>query len=106
MPSRAPIHRPAFYKSRPQQKKEAEKKRPSSHKRGYTRKWAEAREHYLIENPLCAECTKHDIVEAASEVDHIIPHKGDMELFWDRKNWQGLCKPCHSKKTMKEGRFG
>jgi 5-methylcytosine-specific restriction protein A len=40
----------------------------------------------------------------ATEVDHIIPHKGDMKLFWDSDNWQGLCKSCHSKKTAKEQR--
>ena len=32
-------------------------------------------------------------------VDHIIPHRGDPELFWDRSNWQALCKNCHDRKT-------
>ena len=40
----------------------------------------------------------------AKEVDHIIPHRGDMQLFWDVANWQGLCKSCHSKKTAQEQR--
>ena len=35
-------------------------------------------------------------------VDHITPHRGDMRLFWDRRNWQGLCRPCHSRKTRRE----
>lgn len=40
-------------------------------------------------------------------VDHIIPHKGDMELFWDRNNWQAMAKECHDKKTATEdGGFG
>ena len=39
----------------------------------------------------------------AKEVDHIIPHKGNMKLFWDSdNNWSPLCKSCHSKKTAKE----
>ena len=40
-------------------------------------------------------------------VDHIIPHKGDKVLFWDRSNWQPLCKTCHDTKTAREdGGFG
>lgn len=47
------------------------------------------------------------MVRAATEVDHIIPHRGDQQLFWDTNNWQGLCKPCHSRKTAQEdGGFG
>ena len=33
---------------------------------------------------------------------HIRPHRGDPVLFWDEKNWQSLCKPCHDKKTWNE----
>lgn len=32
---------------------------------------------------------------AATVVDHVIPHKGDLGLFWDLTNWQPLCKLCH-----------
>lgn len=43
----------------------------------------------------------------ATIVDHIIPHKGNMELFWDRDNWQAMSKECHDKKTAREdGGFG
>lgn len=43
----------------------------------------------------------------ASIVDHIIPHKGDKQLFWDRDNWQPLCKKHHDRKTATEdGGFG
>jgi len=38
-------------------------------------------------------------------VDHIKPHKGDMELFWDSDTWQPLCKSCHdSIKAREEAR--
>lgn len=30
---------------------------------------------------------------------------GDSKLFWDRTNWQSLCKPCHDRKTMTENRY-
>ena len=38
---------------------------------------------------------------------HIIPHNCDMKLFWNKNNWQSLCKKCHSRKTaLKNGAFG
>jgi 5-methylcytosine-specific restriction protein A len=47
------------------------------------------------------------LVEPAAVVDHITPHGGDEALFWDRDNWQPLCKPCHDAKTAREdGGFG
>ncbi|WP_366881176.1 HNH endonuclease [Halothiobacillus sp.] len=62
---------------------------------------------YLSLHPLCAACQRHDRTVAASVVDHIKPHKGNRELFWDEHNWQGLCKPCHDVKTAREdGGFG
>lgn len=41
-------------------------------------------------------------------VDHVVPHRGDKNLFWNaRGNWQALCVSCHSRKTVKEdGGFG
>jgi len=32
-------------------------------------------------------------------VDHIVPHRGSYELFWNQRNWQSLCKRCHDLKT-------
>lgn len=44
---------------------------------------------------------------AATVVDHITPHGGDVALFWDVANWQGLCKAHHDEKTAREdGGFG
>jgi len=43
----------------------------------------------------------------ATEADHIMPHKGDWNLFMLRSNLQGLCAHCHSVKTAREdGGFG
>jgi 5-methylcytosine-specific restriction endonuclease McrA len=41
-------------------------------------------------------------VVKAELVDHIIPHKGNRSLFWDRSNWQGLTKRDHDRKTALE----
>lgn len=40
-------------------------------------------------------CAQLGLDVLATVVDHIKPHRGDMALFWDEANWQGLCKPCH-----------
>lgn len=28
-------------------------------------------------------------------VDHVIPHLGDMQIFWKRDDWQSLCDECN-----------
>lgn len=77
--------------------------------RGYGSAWQRARAHYLRAHPLCAMCQQLGRAELATVVDHRIPHKlgqaidtGDAaqieaarRLFWDRGNWQPLCKRCH-----------
>lgn len=80
--------------------------RESSNKRGYNSAWRRARIGYLARHPVCVECDKIGLVVGATEVDHIIAHKGDKELFWDSKNWQALCKSHHSRKTARENAWG
>lgn len=58
----------------------------------------------LAMEPSCRECAKADIVTAATEVDHIIPHRGDMDLFISIENTQSLCRRHHSMKTAREKR--
>ncbi|MGY4876495.1 HNH endonuclease [Vreelandella aquamarina] len=72
-----------------------DQRRGSAASRGYGYKWQKAREEYLREHPLCVFCQRRGKVTPASVVDHIVPHKGDLKLFWRRSNWQSLCKPCH-----------
>lgn len=67
-----------------------------------TRWWRRESKLFLSRNPLCVHCMELGVVTAAEEVDHIEPHRGDERLFRDRSNWQGLCKPCHSRKTASE----
>lgn len=69
--------------------------RKSSSERGYGYKWQQAREGFLQNHPLCADHEKRGYVVEADVVDHIKPHRGDMKLFWDKSNWQSLCKQCH-----------
>ncbi|AEJ02185.1 HNH endonuclease [Nitrosomonas sp. Is79A3] len=102
-------------------KKLQDQNRESSSGRGYGHKWRQAREGYLKKHPLCVRCDLGGFVEIASIVDHIVPHRlgeaiesGDhikidiaSKLFWDRNNWQSLCKTCHDRKTaIEDGGFG
>ncbi len=67
-----------------------------------TRAWRDSRLAFLKRNPVCVDCDELGVVTEATEVDHIEPHRGDRALFFDRSNWQSLCKPCHSRKTARE----
>ena len=73
--------------------------RLNSHQRGYTNRWHKARRTYLARNPMCVHCLAAGRSEPATQVDHIVPHRGDQELFWRSTNWQALCASCHSRKT-------
>lgn len=88
-------------------KTDYERKRMSASKRGYNSRWRKARETYLLSHPFCVRCLELGRYEKATVVDHIIPHKGNSSLFWNRDNWQPLCKCCHDRKTATEdGGFG
>ena len=88
-------------------RKQQDERRGSAAARGYGARWRKARALYLSRHPLCAECLRLGRTVAASVVDHIRPHKGSRTLFWDERNWQALCKPCHDAKTAREdGGFG
>jgi len=96
-----PEHAALAEKRRQQQRAQYDKRRESAAKRGYGRKWQEAREGFLSRNSLCVACKQRGRIEPATVVDHIKPHRGDMALFWDRSNWQALCERCHNLKTAR-----
>ncbi len=49
---------------------------------------------------ICEQCGKEGD-ERTIVVDHRIPHRGDLEKFWDVENLWVLCKRCHDVKTAK-----
>lgn len=80
----------------------ANRRRGSAASRGYGPRWRRVRAAYLRSHPVCVMCGAQAVV-----VDHIVPHRGDMRLFWNHDNWQPLCKACHSRKTAEtDGGFG
>ena len=51
-------------------------------------------------------CRGQGIVTAATEVDHVVPHRGDIALMFDLGNLQALCAHCHARKTASETGWG
>ncbi|MDA2932642.1 HNH endonuclease [Nitrospinae bacterium AH-259-F20] len=74
--------------------------RGTSTERGYGARWQRLRVLVLKRQPICNLCKR----KPATEVDHIKPKAaggGD-----EMDNLQGLCKPCHTRKTYAEARGG
>lgn len=65
--------------------------RATAAQRGYGMAWQKYRIGYLRSHPYCTKCNR-----IASVVDHIQPHRGDQDRFWDKSNHQSLCATCHS----------
>jgi 5-methylcytosine-specific restriction endonuclease McrA len=65
----------------------------------YTLQWSHLRKSVLTDAAYtCAECGQ---IQLDLDVDHIVKHEGDPTRFWNRANLQALCKPCHSRKTVR-----
>ena len=80
-------------------RKVIDRERGTAASRGYDYRWQQNRKRFLADHPLCVMCDVNGLVVVATVVDHIIPHKGNAELFNDASNWQALCKCCHDRKT-------
>ncbi|WP_371369969.1 HNH endonuclease [Pseudomonas sp. QL9] len=101
--------------------RQAPKAKPlSSAAKGYGYRWKMARADHLRRNPLCVFCLLEQRQTRAVLVDHKIAHRlgdaivsGDPEriaqarrLFWDRNNWQSLCKLCHDSTKQRMEKSG
>lgn len=62
----------------------------------YGRKWRNERAKYLALHPFCIMCETEGKRALATVVDYVVPHRGDLSLFWDRENWQALCAHHHN----------
>ena len=75
-------------------------KKPTETKRIGGRRRQALRAALFAADPLCAECQRQGRVTLAAERDHIVPlAEGGTE---DASNTQGLCVPCHEKKSEAE----
>ena len=71
-----------------------------------TAAWQRLRESQLAQEPLCRYCSEMGRTTAATVCDHIEPHKGDEQLFFDADNLQSLCKTCHDSVKQREEHLG
>lgn len=97
MPRAPETFRPHWVAKRaslPRFKQHQHERRGSARERGYDTRWQKARAAWLAVHPLCVCCRANGIAHPASVLDHIEPHKGDRQKFWDSTNWQGLCEWC------------
>lgn len=94
--SRCPAH------ERTQRRDEDSRRDPAVRALYNSTRWRETSRLYRASNPLCVRCGT-----LAEVVDHIVPHRGDYQRFWDAGNWQSMCATCHNLKTYHEdGAFG
>lgn len=71
-----------------------------------TAEWRALRWSVLVDGLFtCARC---ELVgqSAGLVADHVIPHRGDRAMFFDRTNLQCLCKACHDGAKQREERAG
>jgi 5-methylcytosine-specific restriction protein A len=106
MPTRAPIHRPLWWK--PKAAKERQRKalidqhRPSAPERGYDNAWRALRKRFLQFNP---SCCYPGCLSAAEHVDHYltIAERPDLRLEW--RNLRPYCAHHHNQRTAREQGF-
>jgi len=111
MPYRPPVHSP--HRPRRDYREEAisRQQRPEQvdiDAIRHTMRWQKVRKYYLASYPLCADPygvhQREQRIEAASQVDHVIPLASRPDLAYDWTNLQSLCVPCHARKSMQERR--
>ena len=86
-------------------------KRSNSNARGYDYRWHQRAKAFRAKYPLCgmrpgnqrpvlSYCFEAGRATPGAQVDHVVPHGGNMDLFWDEiGNWQTLCQACGIRKT-------
>jgi 5-methylcytosine-specific restriction protein A len=86
-------------------------RRGTNYERGYTWEWSKRAELFRQRYPLCgmrpggrppvlSQCHDEGRLTPAEQVDHVVPHRGDVDAFWNEEgNWQSLCASCHTRKT-------
>jgi 5-methylcytosine-specific restriction protein A len=84
--------------------REYDKERDQTEERQWihSTRWRKASKLFLDQHSLCTECERQERLTPAYLVDHIEPHCGSYEKFWNEENWQGLCNACHEEKHKGE----
>lgn len=70
----------------------------------HTYRWTKESKVFRESNPLCELCASRGIASPAEVVDHIIPIAVCND-FWDKSNWQSLCRKCNIEKGNRDKRL-
>ncbi|HSW63672.1 MAG TPA: AAA family ATPase [Dissulfurispiraceae bacterium] len=62
---------------------------------GSAARWKKAKNIFLLERKSCSNCER-----AATDVAHVIPHRGSTQLFWTQENWAPLCHKHYRNKSL------
>jgi 5-methylcytosine-specific restriction endonuclease McrA len=95
MPSRPSIFRLQRRRERCEINAEADVRRGSARERGYTPEFDRASQAFKFTHPLCLGCEAVGRLTGTAVTDHVVPHKGDMVVFWDQSRWQPACRFHH-----------
>ncbi|MGT2514788.1 HNH endonuclease [Sphingomonas panni] len=74
-----------------------------------TKRWQDLRWEVLRRDLFTCQWRGCGRVEADTSqlvADHVRAHRGDAKLFWDDRNLQTLCKPCHDSRKQRQERRG
>ena len=69
-----------------------------------TARWERLRKAVLVRDLYTCQMAGCGRVGGPMVCDHKQPHRGDPALFWDERNLQALCKPCHDGAKQAEER--
>jgi 5-methylcytosine-specific restriction endonuclease McrA len=69
------------------------------------RRWVKRALNHRRENPLCVMCLEEGLIVAVEVVDHVVPHRGNYQMFWHGK-LQSLCKSCHDGRKQQVDKRG
>lgn len=82
------------------------------HRRWYkTAKWQKLRQKILVRDSYTCQrtgvlCIGQHPADNSPVVDHIEPHRGNLELFWDESNLQCVSKAFHDSEKQREEKRG
>jgi 5-methylcytosine-specific restriction protein A len=89
--------------ARPLEATSTERRKAAPYRRLYdSSAWRKASRGFL-RGKVCVRCLERQTITLAAVTDHIRPHQGDRDLFWDRDNWRPLCVRCHNAVRREQG---
>jgi hypothetical protein len=95
-----PPHRPSAADA--ERQRDAERRAALATRRLYsTQRWRKLAKAELAAERLCCMCLREGVVTIATIRDHVEPHRGDVDKFWNGPR-QSLCKPHHDSAKQRE----